>query len=120
MSLKALAHNVLERNPSRNQGATRPNLGRNYGAKSVVKKRQKLRSRTDWETNTKMIIEWFGTATPPANSFQLKKAVTVIDPVVYWRVIKHDIAAGPNGPRTYYGALQHDLRCLSAMFGGPV
>tara|TARA_B100000315_G_scaffold246118_1_gene273035 strand:+ start:780 stop:1142 length:363 start_codon:yes stop_codon:yes gene_type:complete len=119
MSLKALAHNVLERNPSRNHGATRPNLGRNNGAKSVVKKQQKLRSNRDWETDIGMIIEWFADLPAPASSFQLHKGVSITDPVAFWQSIKREIAAGPGGPRITYGALQSDLRRLSALFGGP-
>ena len=119
MSLKALAHTVLDRNPSRNQGATRPTMGRNFGANSVIKMRPTLRSKPVWETDIKMIIDWMANAPAPAASFQLHKAVTVNDPVAFWRAIKGDIAAGPSGPRSLYGALQHDLRRLSGLLGGP-
>ena len=120
MSLKAAAHNVLERNTPRNRCATSPKNERNFGPISGIEKGQKLRTEIGWEDDVLVIIEWLRNPDPPAEPFRLDQVVSVSDPPLFWRTIKGDIAAGPTGPRARYGAIQDDLRRLSALFGGPV
>ncbi len=105
MSLKALAYKVLKRNPSRNQAATRPKNRRNFSPKIRSKNTSKLRPRNKWEEDVEEIIRWVLISTPPIRPFQLRKAVLVTDPLGFWHMLKSDIAAGPNGPRTKYGSL---------------
>ena len=117
MSLKALAHNVLTRNPSRNEAATRPKYRRNFGQKLAVKNTSKLLPSNKWEEDLIPVIDWVLTTNPTMPSFQLHRALKVVDPVGYWEMLKSDIAAGPNGPRTKYGSLQRDVRKLAELFG---
>ncbi len=63
------------------------------------------------------VVEWFLDATPPAEPFKLKQGVTITDPARWWRDIARDIAAGPEGPRARYGALQDDVTRAWQMFG---
>ena len=119
MSLKALAHTVLDRNPSRNQGATQPKTGRNLTRVQRSQWSPQLRSEMAWSDDIQSIIGWVQLTKPPTSSFRLRRAVTVIEPAHFWHRIRCDMAAGPNGPRARYGALQNDLRCLAALFRGP-
>ena len=63
------------------------------------------------------IVEWFLGSTPPAEPFILKPAVRITNPRRWWRDIATDVAAGPQGPRARYGALQDDLWRIWRMFG---
>ena len=69
-------------------------------------------NRSDWDAETQRLIDWFLTATPPAEPFELCRGVTILDPVRWWRSIHNDIEWGPNGPRARYGAVQGDLHKL--------
>jgi hypothetical protein len=117
VNLKALTHKVLERNPSHNQAATRTKNRRNFSRKQGVKYTSKLPPRNEWEEELIRIIDWDFIFKAPLRPFQFHRAIMVIDPVGFWDMLKSDIAAGPNGPRTKYGSLQRDLRKLSEMFG---
>ncbi len=63
------------------------------------------------------VVNWFLNAEPPATSFKLKQGITINNPQRWWRDIALDIAAGPEGPRARYGALQDDLWRVWRMFG---
>ncbi len=63
------------------------------------------------------IVEWFLSAEPPAEPFKLKQGITISNPQRWWRDIAADIAAGPEGPRARYGALQSDVIRAWRMFG---
>ncbi len=63
------------------------------------------------------IVEWFLSAEPPATPFKLKQGITITDPARWWADIIADIAAGPEGPRARYGALQDDVMRAWQMFG---
>ena len=66
----------------------------------------------DWDAETLRLIDWFKTATPPAERFELCSGVTILDPARWWLSIEGDIGCGPDGPRARYGAVQGDLRKL--------
>ena len=68
-----------------------------------------------WDAETAALIEWFLTTSPPRAPFTLSKAVVVAHPARWWEALRCDLAAGPNGPRARYGALQQDLRRLAAL-----
>ncbi len=68
-----------------------------------------------WDTETRRLIDWFSTTTPPAEPFELVPGVVIMDPARWWRSIRSDIECGPNGPRARYGAVQGDLRRLYAL-----
>ena len=70
-----------------------------------------------WDTETRRLIDWFSTTTPPAEPFELVPGVVIMDPARWWRSIEGDIASGQDGPRARYGALQGDLRKLFGLFG---
>ncbi len=63
------------------------------------------------------IVKWFLSADPPAEPFILKPAIRITNPARWWRDIALDIAAGPEGPRARYGALQDDVTRAWKMFG---
>ncbi len=63
------------------------------------------------------IVEWFLSAKPPGAPFKLKQGITISNPQRWWADIIADIAAGPEGPRARYGALQDDLWRAWHMFG---
>ncbi len=63
------------------------------------------------------IVEWFLGATPPAEPFKLKQGITITNPQHWWHDITLEIAAGPEGPRARYGALQDDVMRAWRMFG---
>ncbi len=63
------------------------------------------------------VVEWFLTVEPPAEPFILKPAIRITNPACWWRDVAADIAAGPEGPRARYGALQDDLWRAWRMFG---
>ena len=84
------------------------------GVVSFLAYRNRLLS--GWDSEMARLIEWFLTIEPPARPFDLYKGVTVARPALWWVAIQQDIAAGPNGPRAYTGALQADLRKLSSYF----
>ncbi len=124
-SLKALATKVLERNTQRNAGGTEPqnsgtrggtetwNSGTGGDALGVPSEAVKEDfSGKDWDTETLALIKWFYGTHPPTEPFELSRGVTVIRPALWWTAMRRDIAAGPNGPRARYGALQSDLRQL--------
>ena len=69
-----------------------------------------------WDFDTRELIDWFLTATPPAEPFELCQGVTILDPTRWWRAIRGEIECGPAGPRARYGAIQNDLRNLAARF----
>ncbi|MEE9297191.1 MAG: hypothetical protein V3W34_19805 [Phycisphaerae bacterium] len=60
-------------------------------------------------------VAWFGSWCPPAEPFQLKPGITILDPRRWQKSIAADIAQGPSGPRARYGALQDDLRRLHGL-----
>ncbi len=68
-----------------------------------------------WDAEMLTLIRWFLGTHPPTEPFELSKAVVVAQPKLWWVAIRRDIAAGPNGPRARYGALQQDLRRLAAL-----
>ena len=105
MSLKALAYKVLERNSSRNQAATHSKNRRNFGRKHGIKNTTKLRPKIRWEEDIIRIIDWVLISEPPIRPFQLHQGIKVVDPMGFWHMLKSDITAGPNGPRTKYGSL---------------
>jgi hypothetical protein len=98
MNLKALAYKVLERNPSRNQAATRPKNRRNFSRKQGVKYTSKLPPRNEWEEDLIRIIDWVLIFKPPLQPFLLHRAIKVVDPVGFWNMLKSDIAAGQTVP----------------------
>ena len=63
------------------------------------------------------IVKWFLNAEPPTAPIKLKQGITISNPQRWWADIAADIAAGPEGPRARYGALQDDLWRLWQMFG---
>ena len=63
------------------------------------------------------IVTWFLSTEPPAEPFSLKQGVTISSLQRWWRDIEADIAAGPEGTRARYGALQDDLMRVWQMFG---
>ncbi len=69
----------------------------------------------EWDAEMLTLIRWFLGTQPPTEPFELSKGVTVIRPALWWTATRRDIAAGPNGPRARYGALQQDLRRLAAL-----
>ena len=79
-----------------------------------------MRPIKDWGDEILTIAVWLQKTPPPAKPFELHPGVSVVDPTGFWQAIKYDVAAGKNGPRTYYGALQKDLRRLAVLFGGRV
>ncbi len=68
-----------------------------------------------WDSETAALVEWFERTPAPAQPFQLSPGVFVARPNHFWEALRRDIAAGPNGPRARYGALQEDLRRLAAL-----
>jgi hypothetical protein len=64
-------------------------------------------------------VEWPGAAADfcllltaddlPATPFALNGWTTITDAAKFLRSLRGDIAAGPSGPRAFYGALQADL-----------
>ena len=75
---------------------------------------------TIWDPATAALIEWFLKTPPPAEPFELYRAVTILRPARYWRYLEADILAGPCKARAYTKALQRDLHRLGELFGGPV
>ena len=69
-----------------------------------------------WTGETAEHAEWFLSAEPPTEPFQLKPGVTVARPALYWKHMQNDVLVGPSGPRAYYGAIQDDLACLYERF----
>ncbi len=69
----------------------------------------------EWDAEMLTLIRWFLGTHPPTEPFELCRGVTVIRPALWWTSTRRDIAAGPNGPRARYGALQQDLRRLAAL-----
>ncbi len=117
MSLKALAHKVLERNSGTDICATHPGFDRNSGYQPRPK--PPIRSATEWSNETTALVEWFLTTEPPPRPFPLFPHVIVANPVHYWNYLRADIAAGPGVGRAYYGAFQKDLRRLAELMDGP-
>ncbi len=68
-----------------------------------------------WDGEMAELVRWFLGTHPPNEPFALTKAVVVLKPALWWTATRRDIAAGPNGPRARYGALQSDLRRLGAL-----
>ncbi len=68
-----------------------------------------------WDPESRHLIEWFGRTPAPAQPFRLAPGVFVARPAHFWEALHRDIAAGPDGPRARYGALQQDLRRLAAL-----
>ena len=69
----------------------------------------------EWDAEMLALIRWFLTTPSPTEPFELCKGVTVIKPALWWTATRRDIAAGPNGPRARYGALQQDLQRLAEL-----
>ncbi len=69
----------------------------------------------EWDAEMLTLIRWFLGTHPPTEPFELSRGVTVLKPALWWTATRRDIAAGPNGPRVRYGALQQDLRRLAAL-----
>ncbi len=69
-----------------------------------------------WDATTAEIIDWFLRAEPPTQPFQLTDGVYVSHPARWWAYVTAEIAAGPDGSRARYGALQGDLRRLAGLF----
>ena len=68
-----------------------------------------------WDAETAELIKWFSGTEPPAEPFEFPKGIVIIRPALWWTALRRDIAAGPNGPRARYGALQQDLRRLAEL-----
>ena len=73
--------------------------------------------RLAWTADTARHVEWFLSAEPPTEPFQLKQAVYVVHPALFWQRIRAEVPARPTGLRAHYGTLQDDLWCLYEMFG---
>ncbi len=69
----------------------------------------------EWDAEMLTLIRWFLGTRPPAGPFELCRGVTVLKPALWWTATRRDIAAGPNGPRARYGALQQDLQRLAEL-----
>lgn len=69
-----------------------------------------------WSPELARIINWLEQAELPG-SFQLNRTVRVTDGEAFRRGLLDEVAAGPNGPRTHFGALQADLRKVYQLFG---
>lgn len=105
------------------QAEPEPVLGCNRAAVSVcrnMKLDEPPADRLSWDPETSRLLEWFRTAVLPPGPFALAPAVTVADSALFRRSLEADIAAGPNGTRARYGALQKDLRRLQGLFGSNV
>ena len=69
-----------------------------------------------WDAEMARLIEWFLTIEPPSQPFEISRGVTHLHPEKSFASLRQDIAAGPNGPRAYTGALQADLGKLWSYF----
>ncbi len=69
----------------------------------------------EWDAEMLTLIRWFLRTHPPVEPFELCRGVTILRPALWWTATRRDVAAGPNGPRARYGALQSDLRKLAAL-----
>ncbi len=68
-----------------------------------------------WDPETAGLVEWFERTPAPDQPFQLFPGVFVARPAHFWEALRRDLAAGPDGARARYGALQQDLRRLAAL-----
>ena len=75
-------------------------------------------NQSEWDSETRQLIDWFLSTTTPTEPFKLCRGVTILDPVRWWRSIEGDIGCGHNGPRARYGAVQGDLRRLYDLLVG--
>lgn len=66
-----------------------------------------------WSQNDAALIEWFLSETDlPAEQFQLKQAIKIVEPHKFYSWLRTDIEQGPKGSRAKWGALQNDLKHL--------
>ena len=98
-SLKALAHNVLERNGSR---------------VSLPEPANKSSGR--WDEEMQELTRWFATAERPLRQFELRENVTVLDPEQYWAGLRAIVTKPPQA-RVPTKTLRAELRRLHDLFG---
>jgi len=74
----------------------------------------KANAKELWPPEVQALINWFQIQAPPAESFYLEPHMRVLDPSKFFDALRHEIKAGPTGPRARMGTLQSDLRKLKA------
>ena len=67
-----------------------------------------------WDADAAELIGWFQANRDrlPVELFCLWPGAWVVDAALFYRSLDGDIATGPDGPRSRYGGLVHDLKCL--------
>jgi len=71
----------------------------------------------EWDPTIADLITWFETSgvhAIPDEPFELEPNRVVRDPAKWRATMLRDIAAGPAGPRSRYGALPHDIKIFRA------
>ena len=120
-SLKALASKVLARDSGRDKTwdtsksavPTPPKNQAPSGHLSWLKSDPEKPFK--WDSETRILIDWFLSETAPTEPFQLQPGVYIATPGPWWESIKNDIAAGSKGAR--WRAVPHDMKKLYALFG---
>ena len=71
-------------------------------------------SPASWDASTAELIDWFRANRDrlPVELFCLWPGAWVVDAALFYRSLDGDIASGPEGPRSRYGGLPHDLKRL--------
>ena len=71
-------------------------------------------SPATWDASTLELIGWFRANRDrlPVELFCLWPGAWVVDAALFYHSLDGDIASGPEGPRSRYGGLPHDLKRL--------
>ena len=112
MSIKILATLALERlrRPDATDGAT---ITQQPHEELLQPPLRKQSQNIMQESGDSELSLWFLSATNlPMDPFRLSQAVTVQDPSKFYESLRSDLALGPRGPRSRFGALENDLKLL--------
>jgi len=76
---------------------------------------QQSAETASWPREVQPLVDWFMTLGTPTEPFQMGEHRRIVAPEKFFRSLRQDIEAGPEGPRGRHGIVIQDLTTLKKL-----
>jgi len=103
--------------PNASKVAPEPHRSQPFQRQSPTVPTREPRSADVWSAEEISLLSCFESIEPSSISGYFSPCIQVLEPQKFYDALRHDIEAGPGGPRAKTGALREDLRRLRKLSG---